>query len=309
MRGRKRSFFVLDNCPVSIVLGRSFLRETEILTANRHFLESCPREMSEISKLLWIGSPRKENTMKCTIEGRELYGIADTGSDLNFMSLACAERERFTIDRQEEAKSLIQVGNGEVIETIGQVHVANLGLDWRKPVSEGSQREKPGPSPQDPDTSWDEDMPSEEDELEVVFHVVKGLPCDLIFGQQFLLDTDAFNRCPGLVSLPTPSINLIDELQDRPFDFKIFLKVSRRPFSFSLRKREKPKPGLAVGPETRREQHENDLHAELGRRARCCETKIALLPVAERDVARREEAEKVLAWDTSHAACEFCCAV
>lgn len=61
-----------------------------------------------------------------------------------------------------------------MIETVGQVHVANLGLDWRKSVSEGIQREKPGLSPRDPHASWDGDIPSEEDQLEVVFHIVEG---------------------------------------------------------------------------------------------------------------------------------------
>jgi hypothetical protein len=62
--------YVPANCLVRLVLGMEFLRDVEILTKNRHLFESNPAEMSNISSLLLIGSPR--NRMKCAIEGREL---------------------------------------------------------------------------------------------------------------------------------------------------------------------------------------------------------------------------------------------
>jgi hypothetical protein len=67
---KKRWFYVLANCAVRFVLGMEFLRKDELLTKNRQLFDSNPAEMSNISSLLWIGSPH--NRIKCAIEGWEL---------------------------------------------------------------------------------------------------------------------------------------------------------------------------------------------------------------------------------------------
>lgn len=297
---KKRWFYVLENCPVPLVMGMKFLREAEILTKYRHLLENCPTEMCNISSLLWIGSPR--NRLRCTIDGRQLVAAADTGSDLNLMSLACAEREGFRIDRRMEARTQIVVGSGKVIETLGQVYVSNLTLDWREPEADHPEQSPHTPEnnvPPEPDPHGSAHPPHGEgdDDLYIPFHVVEDLPCDIVFGHKFLHDTDAFNKCPELLDIPPTKRNRHFEKHKQQFEFMIFRSKILPHISFFK------KPKLVVDVE---ERHESDWHAERHRRSKNTEEKIALLPPGDRAAARRSEAKKVRDWNTAHASCQSC---
>ncbi|KFY55625.1 hypothetical protein V496_06947 [Pseudogymnoascus sp. VKM F-4515 (FW-2607)] len=295
---KKRWFYVLDNCPVPLVMGMEFLREAEVLTKYRHLLENCPVEMSNISSLLWIGSPR--NRLRCTFDGRQLEAVADTGSDLNLMSLACAEREGFRIDRRTEVRTEIVVGNGEVIETLGQVYVSNLTLDWREPEAEPPEqppRRRANDVPLEPDPHGSTQRPhGGDDDLYIAFHVVENLPCDIILGQKFLIDTDAFNKCPELLNIPPSDQNRQFEKHKLLFDFMIFRSNILPHISFF----KKPKLPIDL-----REQHESNWHAERYRRLKNTE-RIALLPPGEQEAARKTETKKVRDWNTAHVGCKFC---
>ncbi|OBT63251.1 hypothetical protein VE03_07787 [Pseudogymnoascus sp. 23342-1-I1] len=282
---KKRWFYVLDNCPVPLVMGMKFLREAEILTKYRHLLENCPVDMSNISSLLWIGSPR--NRLRCTIDGRQLVAAADTGSDLNLMSLECAEREGFQIDRRMEARAQIVVGSGKVIETLGQVYVSNLTLDWREAEAEPPERPPHIPTTDvtlkpDPHKSEYPLHREGDDDLYTPFHVVKHLPCDIVFGERFLHDTDAFNKCPELLDIPPTKQNRQFEKNKQQFEFMILRSRILPHISFL-----KKPPKLPIDL---REQHDNNWHDELYRRSKNTEEKIALLPPGEQEAARRTEA-------------------
>ncbi|KFY99854.1 hypothetical protein V500_01251 [Pseudogymnoascus sp. VKM F-4518 (FW-2643)] len=297
---KKRQFYVLENCPVPLVMGMEFLREAEILTKYRYLLENCPAEMCNISSLLWIGSPR--NRLRCTLDGRQLEAVADTGSDLNLMSLACAEREGFRIDRRMEARTQIVVGSGKVIETLGQVYVSNLTLDWREPEAEPPEQSPRRPAlnlPLEPDPRGSAYPPHGEgdDDLYTPFHIIENLPCDIVFGHNFLHDTDAFNKCPELLDIPLTKQNRQFKKHRQQFEFMIFRSKIFSHISFS----KKPKLAVDVG-----ERHESDWHAERHRRSKNTEKKIALLPPGDREAARRSEAKKVRDWNTAHANCRSC---
>jgi hypothetical protein len=297
---KKRWFYVLENCPVRVVMGRKFLREAEILTKYGHLLENCPEKMSNISALLWIGSPRnKLPTARCTVDGRQLEAAADTGSDLNLMSLQCAEREGFRIDRREEARTYIEVGNGNVIKTIGQVYVSNITLDWREPEAElpvQSPRTPANHVPREPDSHGSTHPPHCDDGSYIPFHVVEDLQCDIIFGQKFLHDTDAFNKYPELLDAPITQQSRQFEKHKQPYEFKIYRE---RIFPW-LRFSNKPKPAV-----DKREQHESDWYAELYRRSENTK-EVALLPPDKQEAARRAELKKVRDWNAAHARCQYC---
>jgi hypothetical protein len=104
---KKRHFYVLPACLVPLLLGPLFLKETEVLSKNRHVLESCPRYWCSMPSVLWIGSLR--NRMKCSLDGHGLEPIADYGSDLNMMSSNCAKRHGSHIDRRREARRRIRL--------------------------------------------------------------------------------------------------------------------------------------------------------------------------------------------------------
>ena len=53
----------------------------------------------------------------------------------------------------------------------------------------------------------------------------------------------------------------------------------------------------------------DDSHAELGRRARYTDEKIALLPSGEREEARKKEVESATNWGLEYRNCVFCSVV
>jgi hypothetical protein len=114
-------------------------------------------------------------------DGKTLIGGVDTGSDLNFISLDCARRRNFKIDRRESARTRVMLPDQTIIETIGQVHVSSLQI-------------------------------SDFESFEMTFHVLPGLSCDVIFGEEFLEQMDAFNSCDILDGERGPSIHSLHTL-------------------------------------------------------------------------------------------------
>jgi hypothetical protein len=80
------------------------------------------------------------------------------------MSLQCARRRGFKIDTSSSARNRVMLADETVVETIGQVHVSSIEL-------------------------------SQFDSFGMSFHVLPGLPCAVIFGEEFLDQMDAFNTC------------------------------------------------------------------------------------------------------------------
>jgi hypothetical protein len=296
---KKRWFHVLPHCPVPLILGMKFLKEAEILTKNRHMLESCPPDLGNISSLLWVGSPRQR--MKCSLDGQDLLAVADTGSDLNLMSLKCAKRGGFHIDRRRECRRRVRVGDGSEAETIGQVYVSNLGLDWRSP--ETHSPESPGLSnlslgPSDPNLSTSTASISANTESEsfgAVFHVLPGLPCDVIFGRDLLEITNAFSLCPELSEAQHLE-------NDNPFELNVLISLGPISLAYPIPRRKR----RAAVVESARERHDNERHAEMYRRSQK-DDEIALLPMHEQERAKTLERRRALAWDKLHINCVHCC--
>jgi hypothetical protein len=112
--------------------------------------------------LKWIGSPRGFVDFKAN--GKQLVGCADTGSDLDFMSLRCARRLGFKIDTDLSARTRVMLADESVVETVGQVNVSSVELSYF-------------------------------DSFEMTFHVLPGLASDVVFSEDFLDQMDAFNTC------------------------------------------------------------------------------------------------------------------
>ena len=217
--------------------------------------------------------------MKCTLDGRKLVAIADTGADLNFMCPECAEREGFSVDTRVEARRTIQFGDGTEAETIGEVYIHNLSLDWREPITE---------APEPATSSAEPSLPQESEgsiSYGTVFHVLPGLPCDVILGRDVLDETDAFNRCSEL-SCTKSSRN------KNPFELNIMI---------FKRKRKAPTAPL----ELTKDVHDDGRHAEMFRRSKR-EDEISHLPEDQRERAKANKRIKSREWDAAHANCTYC---
>ncbi|RYP67591.1 hypothetical protein DL771_007143 [Monosporascus sp. 5C6A] len=203
-RPKKEWFHVLANCPVPLILGMPFLKDAQVLTEKRHLLESCPPEFGTTESVFWIGTP--QNRIKCNLDGRNVIAVADYGSDVNLMSLSYAKREGHHIDRRQEVRTRLQFGDGSQADTVGQVIVSNLTLDWRRPATTTLEEMypdhstagagQPGSSP-----SLNHQSAQHADAtFSAAFDVLPSLPCDILLGRDFLWATDAFNICPALAT-------------------------------------------------------------------------------------------------------------
>jgi hypothetical protein len=298
---RKQWFHVLANCAVPLIMGRSFLEESQILTKNRHLLERCPPELLSVSSLKFIGSPRNRSGMGISLNGRVLMATPDTGSDLNLISLACAEREGFYINRSCEAQQRLQVADGSEVQTVGRVYIPSLSLDWRKDqtISDVDRTEytlEGDDAIDHPDSdSNDNEEPDAPGEM---FYVIDGLPCDVILGEPFLDKTDAFNTCAELFTN-------YPERERHAFELKIFRwqgPVQAWLSKFSKKSTKTPD----IPPDERtRQEHYAGLEAERCRRSRAKRV-IDELDGSEQSKAAAVEEAVMQAYDQLHERCDHC---
>lgn len=299
----KRWFYVFERCPVDLILGMEFLEEGQILTKNRYLLESCPAELRNISSLLWIGSPRDDNStgyvknrLRCSMDGRDLVAVADTGSDLNVMSFECAKREHFRIDTREEARTWVQFGDGSKTKTTGQVYVYSLSLDWRTTETPVSNHILPNLSNNCGEVSSGNAHQEQHDgSFCTVFHVLPGLPCDVIFGRHLLDQLDAFNRSPDLLSSSSPG-------NKNHFELKVLISLGR--VAFKLCGSKHKKASTTPLPNTK-EAHDDERHSEMFRRSQKKE-EIDLMPIGQQVQAKAREDRRLRRWDADHATCIHC---
>lgn len=282
----------------------SLLAEAKILTKNRHLLETCPPDLSSVSSLLWIGSPRTDasvkqprNRLRCWLDGRCVLAVADTGSDLNMMCPKCAKREGFPIDSRPECKSHVQFGDGTQAETIGQVYIYNLTLDWRsaETILETTETDSVKQAPELRQPNHNNEDVTDVCASGVVFHILPGLPCDVILGRDLLEQTDAFNFCPDLLS---------SKARDRTKSFEYKVLISLGPLSKKLPGFRKIERSNTPVPNSK-EAHDNERHAEMFRRSEK-EDEIASLPVALRSREEEREKGRVREWNTVHLNCVHC---
>ncbi|KAH6677380.1 hypothetical protein B0J14DRAFT_651270 [Halenospora varia] len=165
----QRWFHVLRRCPVPLILGMAFIEKIRLYTKNKHLLVDCPHNFGNMPTLKWIGSPR--GFINFRADGKQLVGCADSGSDLDFMSLSCAKRLGFKIDRN--LKTRVKLADGSVVETVGQVHTSSIEL-------------------------------SGFDSFEMSFDILPGLASDVIFSEEFLDQMDAFNTCAQVGNTQDP---------------------------------------------------------------------------------------------------------
>ncbi|KAI0154290.1 hypothetical protein GGR57DRAFT_110393 [Xylariaceae sp. FL1272] len=295
LNAQKEWFYVFANCPVPLILGMPFLERNEILTKNRSLLEDCPSSYRKIDSVFWIGSVR--NRVQCSLDSHKAIAVADTGSDVNLMSLTYAKREGYQIDRRQECRRRLQFGDGSQADTIGQVYVQNLTLDWR------GNESGPGPMFTPPvdvggtTSCSNQDANGEPDteQLSAIFFVLPGLPCDIILGRGLLETTDAFNLCPDLKSSEDTRRNLLAELN---------IIIDRGRIAELLRSlRKKPDSTAAVQIDV--ERHDSERHAHWYRISQL-EEEIERATGLALEQKQAAKAKMLRQWETKHVSCQFC---
>lgn len=153
-------FHVMEKCSAPIIMGLKFLQKIQLYTKNKHLLVDSPFSFGNIPSFKWMGSPK--GRMRFSADCWNITAYADTGSDLDLMSLDCALKRGFRID--ESRRNRVMLADGAIAETAGMVDVSSVQL-------------------------------AKFDSFGMSFHVLPNLVCDVIFGEEFLEQMDAFNTC------------------------------------------------------------------------------------------------------------------
>jgi hypothetical protein len=155
-------FHVMKKCPNPLIMGSKFIEEIKLYTKNRHLLVEC-RSFKHRLPILNRGG-RLRQYIPFTADGYSLMACPDTGSDLDFISEECVIRCGFVINASDDARRCVMLGDKSTVETIGEVKIESMELKSYNSFAH-------------------------------TFHVLRGLPCDVIFGEELLEDIDAFNTC------------------------------------------------------------------------------------------------------------------
>ncbi|KAI0383181.1 hypothetical protein F5Y04DRAFT_250807 [Hypomontagnella monticulosa] len=166
-------FHVLGDFVYDLVLGHSFLMETETMSRFKERLSRIPRPLSALSvlrvNLMGVPSQRVRGTLG---KDKPIWALPDSGSEPNLLSWEYVKRQRWAVTSMNmQDQRLLQFADGSVGRTEGSITV-RWAFAPRKGSSKSSQAAR--------------------ESVLIELHVLRDCPYDMILGQDVLEETDAF---------------------------------------------------------------------------------------------------------------------
>jgi hypothetical protein len=150
-------FSVVEKCAAPLILGRDFLASTHCLTRHAHRLVQGARGLGrKIFRVAYLESSAQR--LRCTLNARDVLAAADTGSDVDLISLRYARYCGWKTDRHETGRVILSDGTVQQLE-------GSVELDLEIGVEKISRR----------------------------FYVLDGLKCDVLLGDDSLQHMDVWN--------------------------------------------------------------------------------------------------------------------
>ena len=186
---RMIGFHLLLDCAHNIILGNTFLAETETLTRNRHRVQVQTIHDQGIQRVNAAGSLNQR--LIGSLDGKETLALPDTGSEVHIVSEAYARKRGFDINIDQAHRKFLRFADGSVQETVGQIEA-----EWTFAEDGGGGASKT-----------------------LTFDVLAGCPYEVIIGQALLFDDDVFaTHVNCLVEDPSSKAehNLHSKTQNHP---------------------------------------------------------------------------------------------
>ena len=163
---REQVLAVLPECVFDVLIGSPFLRLTKSMSTNKHRISRMPRANGlRVRCVNLVGCPSQR--MMGMLGSEPVAALPDYGSEPNLISHEYAKSRGWVYDSSVEYKNLIMFADGSTDETAGEITLPWTFGNWTR----GSTQT-------------------------VRFSVLHGCVFDVILGQDFLDDTDAFARYP-----------------------------------------------------------------------------------------------------------------
>lgn len=154
------TFYVFKTLTSALIMGMAFLDETQTLTKYQYRLQPRTIRSFKPVQLSSLNNPRKR--LYCLVNSQPRFANADTGSEIDLMSLEYVLKRDFPMTTVGLQSSTVQLADGSTSELVGKVSVLIiLG------------------TPEGP-------------RLVTSFYVLEGLTCDILLGEDFLDKTAAF---------------------------------------------------------------------------------------------------------------------
>ncbi|KAH8588324.1 hypothetical protein B0O99DRAFT_639521 [Bisporella sp. PMI_857] len=159
----RQTFAVVKNCAAALVIGDPFLRMTETLTKFRYRLKKAIHTVKQCWRLCYMDVPYRQ--ISCSIDGHSVFANADTGSEIDLVSLEYANRRGWHIEKFGPDDGYVELADGSIVKLAGCIEARlNIG---------GKSSRK-------------------------TFHILDRLQCDALLGDETLYSLDVFNQHESL---------------------------------------------------------------------------------------------------------------
>ncbi len=173
------TFYIFSQLISPIIMGMAFLDETETLVKYRHRLQPRPvRLLARLPQLCSLNNPRCR--LLCIVDSLPSLANADTGSDMDLMSLAYVRSRGFVMTEVDLECSTIEFADATIALIVGKVDV---------PIVIGGD---------------------EEHQILNIFYVLEELTCDVLLSEEYLFETNAFERYRHAFSYEDCDDNAVD---------------------------------------------------------------------------------------------------
>ena len=163
------SFYVFKALIAPIIMGMAFLDATETLTKYKHRLQSSMVPRTGPLQLYGIDNPVQR--IQCLADLRKVLANADTGSEIDLISLTYARRRGYYLEAVDFGDNRVQLADGSVAFLVGKVNISIIFGDVDSEFY-----------------AWE----FLHTEIQRTFYVLEGLTSDMVLGEEFLDDTNAF---------------------------------------------------------------------------------------------------------------------
>ena len=164
------SFYVLKSLIAPIIMGMAFLDATETLTKYKHRLQSPLVPCTGSMQLYGVDNPVQ--LIQCLAYLREILANADIDSEIDLVSLAYARRRGYYLEAVYFSDNRVQLADGSVAFLAGKVNISIFFGDFDSKFYD-----------------WEEVLRTE---IQRTFYILEGLTPDMVLGEEFLDDTNAF---------------------------------------------------------------------------------------------------------------------
>lgn len=197
-------FHVFPAAATSMIIGRPFLEESKTMT---HFRSRLARSYCRPRRSFFvqaIGKQRKR--LFCVLENQRVLAFADSGAELNLMSLSYLRRRGFNLEPETLNIAFADNSEGQTLGTVG------VSLSFQKAeefMSHDVEARERLVQLRMSDERWTE------------FHVLESLVADIVLGADFLESHRVFEESQdAFVELPDepkllPNVHGVMHLNDK----------------------------------------------------------------------------------------------